>query len=71
MAFSNIKQAIKISLLLTNPYFEQDFILYSLVLNENIVPLLTQTNTKGEELPILFMRKTLHDYELKYLDLRK
>jgi hypothetical protein len=34
-----------------------------------IAPTLTQRNTKGEELPISFMRKTLHDYELRYSEL--
>jgi hypothetical protein len=32
---------------------------------------LTQRNSKGEELPISFMSKTLHDYELRYLELEK
>lgn len=45
MAFANIKQEIKISLLLTSPYFERDYILYSLVLNETIASLITQKNT--------------------------
>jgi len=32
---------------------------------------LTERNSKGEELPIIFMSKTLHDYELKYLEIEK
>jgi hypothetical protein len=32
---------------------------------------LTQKNSSGEELPINFMRKTLHDYDLRYSKLEK
>jgi hypothetical protein len=47
------------------------FILYSFDSEETIVAILTQNNLKGEELPIYFMRKTLHDYELKYSTIEK
>ena len=33
--------------------------------------MLTQKNQKGEELPISFMSKELHDYELRYSPLEK
>ena len=33
--------------------------------------MLTQNNFKGEELPISFMSKKLHDYELWYSSLEK
>jgi hypothetical protein len=36
-----------------------------------VASVLTQRNAKGEELPISFMSKTLHDYELRYSELEK
>lgn len=32
---------------------------------------LTQKNSNEEELPISFMRKNLHDYDLRYSELKK
>jgi hypothetical protein len=56
---------------LISPDFNKDFIIYSFSLEETIASILTQINLKGEELPISFMRKTFHDYELKYSDIEK
>ena len=36
-----------------------------------VASILTQRNTKGDKLSISFMRKTLHDYELRYSKLEK
>jgi hypothetical protein len=56
---------------LINPDFNKYFIIYSFASKETIASILTQRNLKGEELPISFMRKTLHDYELKYSEIEK
>jgi hypothetical protein len=55
---------------LISPDFNKDFIIYSFALDETIASILMQRNNKGEELLIRFMRKTLHDYELKYSDIK-
>ena len=68
-AFSNIKREITTSIVLISPYFQRDFIIYSFATETVVTSILTQINSKGEELPISFMSKTLHDYELKYSEL--
>jgi hypothetical protein len=70
-AFNNIKREITTTPVLISPYFERDFIIYSFVIETIVASILTQINTKGEELPISFMSKTLHDYELRYSELEK
>jgi hypothetical protein len=45
--------------------------LYSFASDETIASILTQKNQKQEELPIAFMSKTLHDYELNYSPIEK
>jgi hypothetical protein len=69
--FENIKHAITTTHVLVSPYFDKYFILYSFSSKETIASILTQRNSKGEELPISFMSKMLHDYELKYSDIEK
>jgi hypothetical protein len=70
-AFNNIKREITIALVLISPNFQRDFIIYSFAIEIVVASILTERNTKGEELSISFMRKTLHDYELRYLELEK
>jgi hypothetical protein len=65
-AFNNIKGEITTALVLIIPDFQRDFIIYSFATETVVASILTQNNIKGEELPISFMRKTLHDYELRY-----
>jgi len=69
--FYRNKHAITTSLVLISPDFDKDFILYSFTLEETIVSILTQKNEKEKELPIDFMIKTLHDYELNYSIIEK
>jgi hypothetical protein len=45
--------------------------LYSFASNETIASILTQENQKQYKLPISFMSKTLHDYELNYSNVEK
>jgi hypothetical protein len=45
--------------------------LYCFSSDETIASILTQKNQKQEELPIAFMSKTLHDYELNYSIIEK
>jgi hypothetical protein len=70
-AFNNIKGAITTTPILISPYFQRDFIIYSFSTEAVVASVLTQKNSNGEELPISFMRKTLHDYELRYSELEK
>jgi hypothetical protein len=69
--FIEIKNAITINLVLISLDFEKGFILYSFTSEETISSILTQKNDKVEELPIAFLSKTLHDYELKYSMIEK
>jgi hypothetical protein len=70
-AFTKIKHAINTAPVLVSPNFDKDFILYMFASEETIASILTQRNSKGEELPINFMNKTLHDYELNYPEIEK
>jgi hypothetical protein len=67
--FNNIKQAITTMPMLISPYFKRDFILHYVSTEGVMASVLTQRNSKGEELPISFMSKTLRDYEIKYSEL--
>jgi hypothetical protein len=69
--FTEIKHAITTSPVLVSPDFDKEFILYSFTSEETIASILTQKNEKVEELPIAFMSKTLHDYELNYSIIEK
>jgi hypothetical protein len=70
-AFNKIKGAITTAPVLISPYFQKDFIIYSFSTEAVVASFLTQKNSNGEELPISFMRKNLHDYELRYSELEK
>jgi hypothetical protein len=64
--FNNIKMENTIDPVLTSPYFQRYFIIYSFATEMVVASILTQRNTKGDEISIDFMSKTLHDYELRY-----
>jgi hypothetical protein len=59
-AFNNIKREITIALVLIRLDFQRDFIIYLFTIESIVAFVLTQRNTKGEELPISFMRKNIH-----------
>jgi hypothetical protein len=65
-AFNNIKRVITTALVLISPDFQRDFIIYSFSIETVVASILTQRNTKGDKLSISFMRKKLHEYELRY-----
>jgi hypothetical protein len=69
--FNNIKREITTNIVLSSPYFQRYFIIYSFSTKTIVSSVLTQKNTKGVEIPINFMRKSLHDYELRYSELEK
>jgi hypothetical protein len=69
--FNNIKGEITIAPFLISPNFQRYLIIYSFATKTVVASVLTQKNRKGEELPISFMRKTLHDYELRYSEMDK
>ena len=56
---------------MVSPNFYNHFILYYFSSEDTIAAMLTQKNHKGEELPISFMSKEKHDYELRYSPLEK
>jgi hypothetical protein len=64
-AFNNIKRSIITTPILISLDFQRYFIIYSFAI-ETVVASILQKNVKGEELPISFMRKNLHEYELRY-----
>jgi hypothetical protein len=64
--FNNIKVEIIVAPVLISQDVQMDFIIYSFSTEIVVASVLTQNNMKGEELPISFMRKTLHQYELRY-----
>jgi hypothetical protein len=70
-SFNNIKHAITTTPVLISPDFDRDFIIYSFSTEGTMASVLTQKNLRGEEIPISFMSKTLHDYELKYSEIEK
>ena len=70
-AFAKIKVAIVSSPILVSPYFDNHFNLYYFYFEYTIASMLTQKNRKGEEIPISFMSKELHDFELRYSSLEK
>jgi hypothetical protein len=72
MGLCKYQEAITTALhVLVSPDFDKGFHIVFIFLRRDIVYYITQKNLKGEELPISFMRKTLHDYELKYSTIEK
>ena len=65
-SFSNIKIAITSSPMLVIFDFSKHLIIYSIASKYTIMSVLIQKSQDGNELPISFMSKELHDYELKY-----
>ena len=51
---------------LISPDFTQDFFIFSFALENTIVAILLQKNTKGQEQTIAFFSKALRDAPLKY-----
>jgi hypothetical protein len=70
-AFNKIKGAITTTPILISPDFQKDFIIYSFSTEVVVASILTQKNNKGEDLPISFMRKNLHNYKLRYSKVEK
>jgi hypothetical protein len=64
--FTNINMKSPFLMVFVSPYFDKDFIVYSFASENTTASILTQNNSKRGELPISFMSKTLHNYELKY-----
>jgi hypothetical protein len=51
---------------LVNPYFYNDFIIFSFASKDTIARVLLQKNDQEDEKPITFMRKDLRESELNY-----
>jgi len=65
-SYNNIMHAITATPVLISLDFDTNFIIYYFSIEGIVTSVLTQKNLRGEEIPINFMSKTLHDYELKY-----
>lgn len=57
--------------MLVSPNFRKHFIFYTFASEYTIASVLIRKNHDGNELPISFVGKELHDYELKYSSLEK
>ena len=66
-----MKGVITSSPILVSLDFRKHFIIYTFASEYTIALVLIRKNHNGNELPISFMRKELHDYELKYSSLEK
>jgi len=69
--FTEIKREIPISPIIVGLEFDKEVILYSFTSEETISSILIQKNEKSEEISIVFMNKTLYDYELNYSIIEK
>jgi hypothetical protein len=69
--FTEIKREIPISPIIFGLKFDKEVILYSFTSEDTISSILIQKNEKSEEIPIVFMNKTLYDYELNYSIIEK
>jgi hypothetical protein len=65
-SFEDIKDAISQALVLINPDFSQDFIIFSFASQDTIVGVLMQKDVDDYEHPVAFMSKVLRDSELNY-----
>jgi hypothetical protein len=64
--FNAIKKDIIDAPSFMSPDFSQDFTLYTFSSDRSYAAVLTQKNTKNNEVPIAFMRSSLKGTELKY-----
>jgi hypothetical protein len=65
-AFNDIKKAIIDALSLMSPDFSQDFTLYTFASDRSYATVLTQNNSKNNEVPIAFMSSAFKGTELNY-----
>ena len=65
-SFEAIKRAIVEALVLANPYFSKDFLIFIFSSEHIMARVLLQKNHEGNEQPISFYKKTLIDAPLKY-----
>ena len=70
-SFRNIKYFIARSLVLTSPDYSKEFQIFSFASEDTIVEVLLHKNKKGQEQPIAFMSRSLHNSELKYTIMEK
>ena len=69
--FQAIKDTLAATLVLINPDFGKDFILYAYGGFDVISTMLVQKNLEGLEQPITFFSKGLEDYEKRYSFIEK
>lgn len=61
-----IKVSISKALVLVSPDYSKEFQIFSFASEATIAGVLLQKNDQGQEQPIAYMSKVLHDSELKY-----
>lgn len=64
--FDLIKHTLTKALVLVNPHFTKDFIIFCSPSKHTITGVLLQKNREGYEQPIAFFRKDFRDSSLKY-----
>jgi hypothetical protein len=70
-SFEEIKIALTKALVLANPYFMKDFILFSFTSEHTITGVLLQKDDQSFEKPIAYFSRTLKDYPLRYYIMEK
>ena len=64
--FEKTKQPLTHDPMLINPYYSKEFLAFSFSLEDAIVDVLLQRNSKRYEQPIFFFDRDLMDVEMKY-----
>jgi hypothetical protein len=65
-SFDQIKKAFTEALVLINPNYSEDFLIFSFASFDTVAIVLLQKNVEGLEQPIDFFSRALRDVELKY-----
>jgi hypothetical protein len=65
-SFNQIKKALTEELVLINPDYSKDFLIFSFASFDIVAVVLLQNNVEGSEQPISFFIKALRDVEVKY-----
>jgi hypothetical protein len=65
-SFDQIKKYLTKSLMLINPDYSKDFLIFSFASFDTVATVLLQKNVEGLEQPISFFIRALRDVEIKY-----
>jgi hypothetical protein len=70
-AFIRIKKEISSTLVLVNPYFEKDFIIYTNATEEAVFSILIQCDDQKNKKAVAYMSQSLSYDEFKYSSIEK